>query len=206
MGKYLRRKKRSFKPVLVLASVAILVLGATFGTLAYLNAESSQVKNTFTPSRVTSEVLETADGGTKKDVKVQNTGDTKAYIRASFVITWQKEVAMETTNQVANEIYYKQPVATEDYNINLNNTDWFVGSDGFYYYKNPVEGGGVTTNLINSIAPVSGTTPDGYGFCVEILCSAIQAEPADAVESAWPVVEVSEVEATKGQLVLKSVG
>lgn len=203
MGKYVRRKKRSFKPVLVLASVAILVLGATFGTLAYLNAESDQVNNTFTPSHVTSEVLEKEDEnnpGKKIDVCVQNTGDTTAYIRASVVITWQAE---GENGKVL--ICPEKPVAGIDYTVSLNTGDtgdWFLGSDGFYYYKGTVEADGETTNLINSIAPVNENTPEGYGLCVEILCSAIQAEPEKAVESAWPAVEVG----ADGQLAEKSVG
>lgn len=197
MAKYLRRKKRSLKPVLVLVSVTILVLGATFGTLAYLSAQTNQIVNEFTPSRVTSYVVENdSRGTTKKDVKIQNTGDTEAFIRASIVITWQRY--NETTQMY--EVCYDSPTS-DDYVIDLNSSDWFLGSDGYYYYKNSVKPGLTTSNLINSITPVNTNTPEGYGLCVEILSSAIQYVPASAVESAWPAVQVE-----NGVLTAKSVG
>ena len=192
MGKYVKRKKSVIKPVLVLASVVILLLVATFGTLAYLSAESTQAINTFTPSRVTSSVVETFENNIKKDVSIQNTGDTEAFIRASVVVTWQRY--NETTGTY--EVYSVAPKEIEDYKINWyddegeHKDNWFKGSDEFYYFKDSVKPGDTTTTLICEVEPYEGRVPEGYNLCVEILSSAIQYVPEDAVEDAWPAVKV----------------
>ena len=82
--------------------------------------------------------------------------------------------------------------------MELNDTDWFRGEDGFYYQKNPVASDGIggsalTSVLIQRCAPVAGQTPDGCGLNVEIIAQTIQAlgttdaGNVPAGEDAWGV-------------------
>ena len=84
-------KKMNKRFLAVLASV-VLVLTMTVGaTVAYLIDQSGPVTNIFTPSEVTSEVEEEFPDpyNVKQNVKIKNTGDAPAYIRAAVVFNWK---------------------------------------------------------------------------------------------------------------------
>lgn len=154
----------------------VLILGAAVGgTLAYLVTQTDPVTNTFEPSHVSCKIEEEFDGTTKSNVKVKNTGDIDAYIRAKVVITWK---------DANGNVYAAAPVENTDYTISYNRNDW-AEIDGIYYYKNAVASGKSTSKLIDTCAPTDGTAPEGYALSVEILAEAIQAEPAAAVQEAW---------------------
>ena len=164
--------------LLLTAAVLILVCGVG-GTLAYLITQTAPVTNTFTPAQVTSQVIETMNGTTKSDVKIENTGNVSAYIRAAIVITWKDEAG------------YTMPTVPvqgqgQDYTLDINANDWSQ-SDGYYYYNGIVAAGESTANLINSCVS-TGTYTDGRKLCVEVIGSAIQAEPTTAVQEAWGFV------------------
>lgn len=154
----------------------VLILGAAVGgTLAYLVTQTDPVTNTFEPSRVSCKIDETFENGVKSNVKVKNTGDIDAYIRAKVVITWKDN---------AGNVYAAAPEANTDYTISYNESDW-TEIDGYWYYKSAVASGDPTSKLIDTCAPTDGTAPAGYALSVEILAEAIQAEPAAAVKEAW---------------------
>jgi len=75
------------------------------------------------------------------------------------------------------------PVANENYTIEYGN-QWSEHG-GFYYYNGVVGAKQSTSYLINSCKPMEKKAPEGYDLNVEILASAIQAEPAQAVKDAW---------------------
>ncbi|MBE5869543.1 MAG: hypothetical protein E7293_11425 [Lachnospiraceae bacterium] len=114
---------------------------------------------------------------------ISNTGDTEAYIRAAIIVTWKDA---ENGN-----VYGAAPVAGTDYTIELNEAEWFEGSDGYYYYRQPVAPRGETSALINSCTVIQDKTPAGYGLNVEILGSAIQSVPVSVVNEKWPAVNVT---------------
>jgi len=176
------RRKATGKKTTMLTSLLILLCVSVAVTLAYLIATSEPIRNLFNPSSVTSWVDEKFDGETKSEVSIKNTGNTDAYIRAAIIVTWKDE---------QGNIYPGQPKPGVDYNIDLNidlNTaDWFLGYGGFYYCKTSVAPGNNTPVLINTCTPVAGRTPDGYALNVEILGSAIQSVPTEAVTKAWHV-------------------
>lgn len=182
-GKYARqpqRRRRTHKKKasLLLTSLILLLTLIVGGTVSFLVASSGQVQNTFTPSKVACRVDEDSFGGsTKTNVKVTNTGDTTAYIRAAIVVTWK---------DAQGNVYPKTPTLGTDYTMTLNTSDWFQ-KDGFYYYKSPVAKDNSTGVLITSCSPVEGKTPEGYGLNVEILGSAIQSVPTNVVTSIWSV-------------------
>ena len=91
-GKFSRKAKFSKRILAVLVSVTLLCVVAIGATMAFLSAGTTGITNTFNPSQVTSLVVEGNFNGVKKSgVKIQNTGDIDAYIRADIVVTWMAE-------------------------------------------------------------------------------------------------------------------
>ena len=150
--------------------LALLLTVAVSGTLAYLTDVTGEVKNTFTPSEVKCKVTEASEGGTKKDVKITNTGDTDAFIRAAIIVTWKKY-----ENGV--EYIYPEKPKSSDYTLTDGDSNWFTDDDGFYYWPNVVKPNESTESLIaNVVLKSDASVPDGYTLNVEILCQAIQAD------------------------------
>lgn len=173
-----RRRRRSHKPTLLMMALAI-VLGAFVGTtVAYLFTNTDALTNTFNPAKVTVDVPEEFNGNVKNNVKVKNTGDIEAYVRAAVVVTWQDD---------NGNVHPTAPVAGTDYNVTFPADTGWVKSGNFYYYTKPVAAGASTGILLTNCKPVEGKAPEGYHLSVEILASAIQSEPASAVVEAWGV-------------------
>lgn len=183
------KKKISIITICLLLTVVVSI----GGTLAYIVTSTLPVENIFTSSKVGNYIVEDNGGTTKKDVKVQNsisgTVDSQivdAYIRAAYVVTWQK---------IGDGITYVKPAVEGDYQIDLNldnsssyevDGTWVKNGD-YYYFTEAIEPGGYTDILIKSIAPVEGKAPKDYSLNVEIISQSIQATPADAVAAAWKV-------------------
>lgn len=165
--------KRSTRLLLGIALVFFMVFGVTKITLAWLEDNTKEITNKFTLGTVTSEVIEKFDGQTKKDVSIQNTGNINAYMRVALIPIWKNADGSISGTPVGTE--YTAPLAPEG---------WFLGSDGFYYHQSFVTPGENTTVLINEISMP--TKPELY-FELQILASAIQADPKQAVEESWPV-------------------
>lgn len=159
---------------ILLAAVIVLLAGAVGGTWAFLVAQSEPVQNNFTYAHVSCTIDEKFDGTTKSDVKIQNTGDISAYIRARIVVTWK-----DASGNVSSTV----PVKNTDYTITFNETDW-TQQGGYWYCKTAVNPDGFTPKLITECKK-TGTAPKDYDLSVEILADAIQSEPANAVKEAW---------------------
>lgn len=177
-GKHARKSfQNKRKSIIVLVALALLFMTGVGTTLAFLVDKTEEVENTFTPSKVACEVDETFTNNVKSDVKIKNTGDTDAYIRATAVITWQDS---------AGNVYGVAPVVDKDYTIAYGN-GWIVGSDGYYYYPSAVAPASSTTNLINRCTVIGSAPKEGYTLHVEILAQGIQSVPTNAVAEAWGV-------------------
>lgn len=170
-----RRRLRWSKQFAVLACVAVLLTGFVGSSLAWLMDSTSKVENEFIPGDVTPEVTEGFNGEVKSDVKIQNTGNVPAYIRAKLVFTWQNE---------AGEVLGVAPTLG-DYTITLGNEGWEEGPGGYYYYTTPVAPGGSTGELATNIEQVITNPAEGYTLHVEVLAESIQAEPVEAVKNSW---------------------
>lgn len=178
---YHKKNNKKRLSAIIAAAVAAVTLATVGSTLAFLVAKTDTIENIFTPSKVSCAVVEdnfTANNTVKSGVKIENTGNTDAFIRAAIVVTWK---------DAGGNVYgAKVPVAGTDYTISLNEEDWnFVTSDGCYYYNGSVGAGEFTEDLINTCAPVAGKAPKGYTLSVEILADAIQSKPASVAEDAW---------------------
>lgn len=173
------KKNKSIKSYTVLISLILLLFLNFSGVVAYLMDSTSELTNKFEIAKVTTSVSEEFKNGVKSDVKIQNTGTTNAWIRANVVISWQ-----DNDGKVYGS---KSPNSETDYKIEYGSSDdWIEGSDGFYYYKNPVPPSGTTNNLINRCEIInSDNTPEGYNLCVEIICSGIQSDPPSVFNDNW---------------------
>ena len=155
----------------VLIIAVLLLLGAAVGsTVAFLTTKTKPVENSFEYAKVSCEVT-----GSKENVQIKNTGNTAAYIRATYVVTWRdgnRNVAVSVPDGYSYTL-------TE----NLGNY-WNKGADGYFYYSLPVSPGNSTQD---SLLTCNVTYPDNpeYTLSVEILAEAIQSEPAEAVQQAW---------------------
>lgn len=174
--KKLKQSSKTKKYALIISALLIVTV-AVGGTLAWIST-SQAIKSDFSVANVKCAVLEDVSGNNKENVKVENTGSIEEYVRVAIVMSWVDDDG----NTIAQE------VKASDYTMSLNGTDWFVGSDGYYYCKAIVAQGDKTENLINSC--VVNNTTSGYKFKLDVIASAIQATPKDAVEDAWDAVKV----------------
>lgn len=182
-GSHARAKKHSrirMNKLAILFIAVVMLIGAVAGsTVAFLVTDTTPVTNTFEYAKVSCAVKETFDNASvKKDVQIQNTGTTDAYIRATYVVNW--------LNKEDGTIAASVPT---DYSYSLaENPDgkWTKGNDGYFYYWTPVAPNGLTDgSLLNCTV----TYPDNpqYILSVEILATAVQSTPANAVREAWGV-------------------
>ena len=154
--------------------VPAILLTVTGGVFAFLTAITPKVTNWFDPVVVTCRVEEEFDGNAKQNVSIRNTGDISGFIRATLVINWV---------DADGKVLAAAPVESVDYTAEWGSNLWQMGSDGYWYYTKAVSPGETTDLLLKSLTP--GTAPEGYRLQVQILATAIQAEPVAAVESAW---------------------
>ena len=177
--------KRVMKTKQPVALVALLVLlcCTVAGTLAYLVDKSGPVTNTFEPAYVTTAVDEKFDGTTKSEVKIKNTGNIDAYIRAAVIINWAD----------ANGNVSATPVKDGDYVIKYDSSNTWKKIGDYWYYTKPVAADSLTEKaLIESCTPVAGKAPEGYDLQVTILADGIQADGVGSngktpMEDAWGV-------------------
>lgn len=188
-GRYMNRRKTVFKGYTVLIAViaiATLIFGTVAGTLAWLEAKSGTLTNTFDPGNVPPEVIEDPDTepGVKNDVKIQNNGNIDAYIRVAVIPIWREADGKTGTG-----------LPTKDtYNITWTTDSKWVEYKGYYYYTEPVAGNkGQTPILFTACSPISnlGTDYANKIFEMQVIASSIQATPPEAVADAWGVVITS---------------
>ncbi len=162
------------KPLTLLLSSLLIFTVIAGGTLAYLFVSSALVNNYFNKVSVTSSIVDDSSSGA---TKIKNTGDIDAWIRVTLVPTWEDGKG-NAVNQTAS---------LSDLSISINRADWFE-KNGYYYCKTKIAPDGYTPELIYSTSVPTSST---YQMNLQILCEAIQAEPAATVNLAWPAVDAS---------------
>ena len=149
------------KAAVLLLSMILLIGIAVGTTVAFLVARTEPIKSTFEYAKVSCEVT--------------GSGNTAAYIRATYVVTWRdgnRNVAVSVPDGYSYTL-------TE----NLGN-NWKKGTDGYFYYSLPVSPGSSTEERPLDCAVTYPENPE-YTLSVEVLAEAIQSEPAEAVQQAW---------------------
>ena len=169
-GRPSRKSKKSLTALIALILIICLAVG---GTVAFIVTQTQAVKNTFTPADVKVDIQEDFDGRVKKNVNVKNTGDTDAYIRVKLVTYMADSEGNPIAENASKPSFHP-------------GSDWsYCVSDDTYYYGKPVAPGDKTSDLIGD----SGIMLEN-GQVVEVLAEGIQSVPDNAVEEAWPAVEV----------------
>lgn len=167
-GKHIANKAKLFERSFVLLTSLILVVALGVGfTVAYLIDNTNEIQNTFTPADVPPEVTESFDGYVKKNVKVQNTGNISAYIRALINVTWQDE-----EGNIAPEV----PVYGVDYTMSAPEKGW-VEHGGYWYYTQPV----APTHSTSELIPEADWIKENgdYKLVIDIVSQTIQSEGVD---------------------------
>ena len=179
-----KRVMKTKKPV-ALVALLVLLCCTVAGTLAYLVDKTPEVKNTFTPAHVSTAVDETFKNGVKSDVKIQNTGNIDAYIRATVVVNWASDKEDGVVSGTA-------PKEGTDYTIDWTKVNWIKVGD-YYYYTQKVAVNGETGQLFTNCKLKEGVIPpSGYHLQVTILADGIQADGVGSngktpMEDAWGV-------------------
>ena len=173
-------RRRTRKKKVNVAVIAVLFLciiaGTVGGVYAYLTAKTDPISNEFVPAKVSCLVEEDFAEGVKSNVKVRNTGNIDAYIRAVVVATFVSE---------DGKVLAIAPKESVDYFIQWGDDGWIKGQDGYWYHTKPVKPEETTVPLIESAYELS--VPDGYRLHLQILATGVQSDPAIAVQEAWGV-------------------
>ena len=179
-------KKLNKKSLVLLACVALLLTCSVGSTVAFLADKADEVVNTFTPTHLSTDVVESFDGTTKSSIKIQNNGNIDAYVRVAIYGNWviTEEIEGEKVDKI---------VAPWNGTISYNTADWDKGEDdGYYYYKKPLpptpDG---TLDLTNNLLAASITQPTdgpaGAHLVITVIHQSIQAEPISTVKTVWQV-------------------
>lgn len=158
------------KAIALLALTIVLSVAVVGGTLAFIITKTNALTNIFTPAKVDISI----DGN-----EVENTGDIPVYVRVAVVANWVEKDA--NGNVVA--IHSTTPTV----NIAMSDSNWVLGSDGFYYYKLPVATN-VSVTPVTSVTATSAAPSSDYTLQVQVLSSAIQSTPTSAVINVWTAV------------------
>lgn len=165
------------KAALILSLCLIFAL-AVGTTLAYLKANTSPVTNTFKAATSEIKIDENVENGEKSSIQVVNTGTAVSYVRVKLVMNW-----VDGNGKVVSGNNLPK--------VTLNESDWFV-QDDIYYYTKPVGPKDSTANLLKD--PITQpNAPEGCHLEVTVLAESIQAAPSTAVEGAWAVTVVNGV-------------
>ena len=164
-GSHAGRTAKSSALIIALALILVLAVG---GTVAYIFTQTDPVINTFTPTEAKITVDEKISGNQKTEITVKNTSTgVPVYIRVALV-----------ANMIDKD---KNVTGAASVPTFTPGDDWKKGSDGYYYYTKPVPVGGSTGNLLEKAMTLD------ENMQVVVLADAIQAEPTTAVTQAWGV-------------------
>ena len=170
-------KRNARKSLSAMTALILILCAAVGGAVAFIVTGTVPVENKFTPADVTVKINEVFQNNIKSSITVLNVDDddkedVPCYIRVKLVSNIQDG---------NDNVLGAAPLGE----ISLN-SDWIDGGDGCYYYKNVVEVGKSTSNLLAEGTSI--TLKDGQ--VVEVLAEGIQSVPDNAVEEAWSAVEV----------------
>ena len=164
-GSHAGRTAKSSALIIALALILVLAVG---GTVAYIFTQTDPVINTFTPTEAKITVDEETSNNQKTSITVvNNSTGVPVYIRVALV-----------ANMIDKDENVTGAASVPTFTLGEN---WFEGSDGYYYYTKAVPVGGSTGNLLKSPMTLS------ENMQVVVLADAIQAEPTTAVTQAWGV-------------------
>ena len=162
-GSHAGRTAKSSALIIALALILVLAVG---GTVAYIFTQTDPVINTFTPTEAKITVDEETSNNQKTSITVvNNSTGVPVYIRVALV-----------ANMIDKDENVTGAASVPTFTLGDN---WLEGSDGYYYYTQPVPVDGSTGNLLQSSMKLD------ENMQVVVLADAIQAMPKQAVIDAW---------------------
>ena len=176
---------KRIKRLLVMA-VIVLTVASVGVNLAFMFKKAIN-ESGFTAGRVEIVLHEKTDGAEvtgnnaagseKSDIRVENTGNIKAFIRIKIVSYY---------TDAEGNIY--GTISSEFPAITLQN-GWFAGAEHTYYYPYGVAPGSMTEILCEPVVMGQRKLAEGEVLyqAIEVFAEAVQAEPASAAEEAWGV-------------------
>lgn len=173
----MKLKMTKKKLLAAIISTALVCGVGVGGTVAWLH-DSAEVTNEFSLANVEGEISEEfPDNKVKESITIKNDkSDIPVYVRVTLSACWMDG------DDVA-------PLKAElDF---VESDNWFeVG--GIYYYKKQVPAGDSATWSLNAQPTDENAemAKEGWKFRVDVSAQMIQAEPDEAVESAWTDVRV----------------
>lgn len=118
-----------------------------------------------------------AVGGKKADIRVENTGNVKGFIRLRLVSYY-----FDSNGDVAGTAVSQYP------NLTLKN-GWIAGTNHTYYFPYSVEPGEATEILCEPLTLGQAQLENATTVyqAIEVIAEAVQAEPISAVQETWGV-------------------
>ena len=171
---------------LLIAGAALSIAAAVGLTLAFMFKKAEKT-NLFIPAEVACAVREKTDGSEvtgiaavcseKSDIRVENTGNVKEFIRLRLVSYY-----VDSNGDIAGTAASQYP------NLTLKN-GWIAGADHTYYFPYSVEPGEATEILCEPFTLGQTQIENGNTVyqVIEVIAEAVQAEPISAVQEAWGV-------------------
>lgn len=171
---------------LLIAAAALCIAAAAGLTLAFMFKKAEKT-NRFIPAEVSCAVHEKTDGSEvtgiaavgseKSDIRVENTGNVKEFIRLRLVSYY-----VDSNGDIAGTASSQYP------NLTLKN-GWIAGADHTYCFPYPVEPGKATEILCEPFTLGQTQLENGSTVyqVIEVIAEAVQAEPISAVREAWGV-------------------
>lgn len=163
------------KILLVAILTTVLLTISVSGTLAWLQDNTDEVENVFTPTKVDTEIDEDFDNNIKSSIVIINKADSiPVYVRVAVVGNWIDDKGKVVAPWTGSVVY--------------NDTDWIKLGD-YYYYKSPLSAGATSNNLLKVDNPITaGSSPvDGAHLEIDVIHQSIQANPTSVVIGEWDV-------------------
>lgn len=180
------------RKLLILSVLAICIATLTTGTLAFFTSEG-RAHNVITTGGVKIAVQEWADEGKQtpftdlngvmpgvpvtKIAEIKNTGASDAWIRVKV----EKNIQLQGEDTPDADLV----------ELNLNDTDWKLGQDGYYYYNQALKPGEVTKPIFTTVTfdAAMGNEYQNATASVDVFAQAVQkANNGATVKDAkgWP--------------------
>jgi hypothetical protein len=123
-------------------------------------------------------VEDTISAKVKGNLQITNNGTVHAYVRAMIVGWWENEsgAVVAPWNDSDGTFTGK--------GWGGNNSDWIVGKDGFYYYKNPLGTDKSTSKLFDTYTLTAAPPTAGARLILTIVTQGVAHY---RVADAWPV-------------------
>ena len=155
------KNKKSFLSIIL---VVVLFVAAISGSAsAYMKTRTPFVENEIVPATVSCEVTEVFENNEKTSIKVENTGNTDAYIRVCIV-----SYAVNIVDGV------EKPVAdyTEAPEVQFDEAKWKKGANNIYYYTEKVAPHETVELLEEGEKILLEVTDEGNKMVVEVFAEA----------------------------------